>query len=73
MRAHRPIPTPAAQTTASAHMRRGGDPNHKNKGGYTALHYAAIRGNGGGLKLLLAGGADPNRKENDSHTLFGGP
>ncbi|MCR9145083.1 MAG: ankyrin repeat domain-containing protein [bacterium] len=45
-------------------IRLGAKINHINEGGETALHYAAIQHHPEIMRLLLAAGADPNRREN---------
>ena len=44
------------------------DPNVQHDNGYTALAYAAMKGNGRMVELLLRNGADPNSvtKEGDT-------
>ncbi len=44
-------------------IRRGADPNVRDKQGMTPLHYAAYRGDAACAKALLKGGADPNAKD----------
>jgi len=65
----RPTELPSTDIRSAAHsvencadfLQRGGDPNQADGGnhGYTALHYAAKRGNLEVAKLLLDCGADP--------------
>ncbi|MBX7161797.1 MAG: ankyrin repeat domain-containing protein [Acidimicrobiia bacterium] len=40
------------------YLKRGGDPDAVDPGGYTALHIATLGGHAGVVKELLIGGAD---------------
>jgi hypothetical protein len=49
-------------------LRHGADPNAKNEGGWTPLHYAAYEGHVNVVRLLLEHGADPTVKNKDGDT-----
>lgn len=49
-------------------MEKGADVNAKNSLGLTAMHYAAIAGNGMIIALLHKNGADINAADNDGYT-----
>lgn len=49
-------------------LKKGLDPNGKNREGYTALHYAAYRGDALVVKILLAQRADPSLDDNRGRT-----
>jgi len=42
------------------------DIDYQNNAGYTALHYAALRGHEDLVELLISYGANPNIENNDS-------
>ncbi len=49
---------------------KGTNPNHKNKDGQTALHFAATRGTVQGVMQLIAKGADVNARDNNGNTAL---
>jgi ankyrin repeat protein len=74
-----PFPLPATVIAASVKgqskvikdlLASGADVNHANHAGTTALHWAALEGHTGIVRVLLDAGARPDLKDVNGHTAL---
>ncbi len=56
--------------TVQTVLDNGGDPNKQDAGGYTALMYAAGKGLNGAVRVLLAAGANRDKKNKEGQTAL---